>query len=382
MIKKNIVLVISILLNTVLLFYIANHRSNPTDRAEIITMPKSVGVAYCEKFDQHSRVKADDLSANLRSFETSRDNIYEWDICKSQTNLKKADTTGNSSSILPSYGPVEYCPFSPRVEQGYQFQFYATNGVLRWPQFSSCVILPPKNYQWPSKQTKYPAATGDSAIFWSNLGLKSFNEVSTFNEPYTKNVYHFDSSLYDIQQEVGVNLAAQYIPFGKKIRTMLEIGGGSGSLAVSLSKRYDVTVINTVRPEFPYCEYITERGGLCILLDSVQAMPFAKFSFDVVHHSWVYHSLTPAQWRTVVLEQNRLLRPGGYLWMQDGSSNAVVETIKYVLVEQLGYKVLYKRENKIPLPTTTYFGADPFESEWCFIFVKPNRLKDNRYPCN
>ncbi|CAF4393957.1 unnamed protein product, partial [Rotaria magnacalcarata] len=127
-----------------------------------------------------------------------------------------------------------------------------------------------------------------------------------------------------------------------------------------LKKRYDVTVLNTALPDFPYCEYITERGGLCAFLDGETVLPFAKFSFDAIHHSWVYHGATPARWREVLLEQNRILRPGGYLWIRDGLSYAQLKTIKYLLLHQLGYKVLFENEIKRK-SITVYFASNPYE---------------------
>jgi hypothetical protein len=373
--KKNLALIVSILLNIILLLYVSN-------QTKIIATCESEGLVYCKKFDQRHRLKLGDLSSDLQSLGTFQDKVYEWDICKPQKIIKQPSPIQNSSASKPIYEPVQHCQFSPRIEQSHQLQFFSEGEVSRSSDFFTCAVLPPKTYQWPSKQIKYSASPGESAIFWPNLGLKASNDVVVFNQAYPKNAYHFDAPFYDLQQEGSVNLAAQYIPFGQKIRTMLEIGAGGGSLSVSLNKRYDVTVINTIRPEFPYCEYITERGGLCILLDSNRPMPFAKFSFDVIHHSWVYHGEAPAQWRTILLEQNRMLRPGGYLWIQDVSSNAVLETIKYLLVEKLDYTVLYRRENSLPLPARAHFGSQPVEAEWGFIFVKPNRLKDDQYPCN
>lgn len=42
----------------------------------------------------------------------------------------------------------------------------------------------------------------------------------------------------------------------------------------------------------------------------------AKFSFDVLHVSWVYHGQTPDELRVMFHELNRILRPGGYLWLR------------------------------------------------------------------
>ena len=334
--------------------------------------------AYCERFDQQHRLQPDDLSARLVSVKDSDDDIYEWDLCQSKKTSEQMKEGHLNASTLP---PLRYCPFHPTVEHQYQLRFFTDSDILQWPGFSDCVFLPPNTYRWPHKYVEYPLAQNHSAIFWPNLGFQSYHDVLMFNRKFPKNVYHFNAHVYDQNQEAALDLAAKYIPFGKKIRIMLEIGGGGGSLSISLNKRYDVIVLNTVRPEFPYCEYISERGGLCMLFDARRPMPFAKFTFDAIHHSWVYHGLSPRQWRTILLEHNRLLRPGGYLWMQDGSSRAVYETIKFLCIEQLGYRILYAVDQPRVSRTVTSFGSDPFEINWNIILMKPHRIKNVDLQC-
>ncbi len=96
---------------------------------------------------------------------------------------------------------------------------------------------------------------------------------------------------------------------------MLDVGSGGASLGMLAKRRYDVQVVSTVFADWPYCEYITERGQICMYVDAMEAMPFAKFSYDVVHSSWVFHALFSHQLRAAYLEQNRILRPGGYMWI-------------------------------------------------------------------
>ncbi len=70
---------------------------------------------------------------------------------------------------------------------------------------------------------------------------------------------------------------------------MLDVGTGAASLGLLLKRLYGVQTVSTVFAYWPYCEYITERGGLCMLLDAMIAFPFAKFSYDVAHSSWIFH---------------------------------------------------------------------------------------------
>ena len=215
---------------------------------------------------------------------------------------------------------------------------------------------------------------------WSNLGLNAWEDLRSFPPESAKNIFHFNASYYGRAQEKEVDLAARYIPFAQKIRTMLEIGAGGGLLSLILNKRYDVTVVNTAYVDFPYYEYITERGGLCVLLEGEKIMPFAKQSFDVIHHRWVFHSVEPDRFRDIVIDQNRILRPGGYLWICDGLSNAQYETIRYLLLEQLGYKIIFE-EKKKRRSITAHFKSNPYEVDWHVILIKPVLLVQELDSC-
>ena len=110
--------------------------------------------------------------------------------------------------------------------------------------------------------------------------------------------------------------------------------GGTWQLVQRL---YDVQTVSTVFADWPYCEYITERGGLCMLLDSMTAFPFAKFSYDAVHSSWIFHGVYPKDLFKVFHEQNRVLRPGGYMWWVGGWSREQMAAIQSY-AKALGYK--------------------------------------------
>ncbi|CAF4975445.1 unnamed protein product, partial [Rotaria socialis] len=329
--ESKIIAMLSLLMNFVLLAYIGTKYSKPCNGFSARGTNTSKVVPFLENFDQFERLQADDLSGNLLSIKDFNDEIYEWDVCKSIKKKIPMNLISTSANSTPIYKAVKYCEFRALSEQLFQLKFFQQFSQLCTLRHFACILLPPKNYQWLSKFVNFPVLPNQLAVPWSNLGLDSWKDLIQFNRRYPKNMIHFNASYYDIFHEGKINVAAKYIPFGKKIRSMLEIGAGGGSVSFILKKRYDVTVLNTAFPDFPYCEYITERGGLCAFLDGEKVLPFAKFSFDVIHHSWVYHSLTPARWREVLLEQNRILRPGGYLWISDGLSYAQLKTIKYLL---------------------------------------------------
>ena len=370
------VLILSLTFNWIALLYFIIKYHHGCDGPIFHTKTNICVPSYCAKFNQENRIKPEDLSKSFNDLDEFHDQIFEWDICRVLNTSLIELSSMNVTYNVPFYRKIKFCPDNPRFEQNFQFLFFDRPSRPSSPQFSTCTPLPPKNYKWPMKYTKLPAQPGNSSVFWPNMGLKSIADIAAFNPGYPHNLYHFDASTYDLQQEGLVDLAARYIPFGSKIRTMLEIGAGGGSISFILNRRYDVIVFNTASPEFPYCEYITERGGLCALLDGRKVLPFVKYSFDVIHHSLTFHSSTPVQYRTILLDQDRVLRPGGYLWIFDGFSYAQLRTIKYLLIDQLGYTILYERELKRTSKTENKFGIIPHQVNWHAILIKPSRIKN------
>lgn len=301
-----------------------------------------------------------DLSTN-QTF-SLHDHEYQWQYCS---------IGGGSDTIIPQ--ALKYCPQTAEVEQKYQMSWFGTHVVAGstrpFPKYIDCIHLPPAGYQWPAKWPELPAK--EQAVHWQNLRVQKPEELIVFNRDTPKNLYHFDAPKYDLDALNELDWAAKYIPFGPKVRLMLDVGAGGGSLGLLMKRKYDVQVLSTVFADWPYCEYISERGGLCMLVDVMEPMPFAKFTYDVLHVSWVYHGQQPDELLVMFNEINRVLRPGGYLWMRGGWSRRQVDTLSNLLLNKLGYQVII--QNQIPkLPNKVSFGEDlPYELDWDVIFVKP-----------
>jgi SAM-dependent methyltransferase len=172
------------------------------------------------------------------------------------------------------------------------------------------------------------------------------------------------------EQQLILRLASQYIPWGPAVRLMLDVGAGGGSLGLLLHRLYGVQTLSTAFADWPYCEFIGERGGLCLYMDAMEPMPFAKFTFDVVHSGWVLHALTAEQLRGAMLEQHRILRPGGWLWIHGGWSEEQVAVMWGLLVGALGYVARY--DSRVPHnDKSSTFDGTPFEVEWHVILQRP-----------
>jgi len=327
-----------------------------------------------------------------------------WEYCPAGLKLKEHRSTEASGLAL--------CPETAKNEWFWQLSWFErtdarnkTGGKIARHasiQTPPCAQLPPKGYVFPAKypplpmlpspgqpMAKTPAGKVDATAVshgefpWQNLRMRQITDLLDFNSATPKNLYHFDAPNYDRQQHHFLQEVAHVIPFEQKVRLMLDVGAGGASLGLLLKRLYDVQSISTVFADWPYCEYITERGGLCVLLDAMIAFPFSKFSFDVVHSSWVFHGMYPKDLFSVFQEQNRILRPGGYLWWVGGWSREQMAALQSY-ASALGYKELYSNVKPVvnaDKPGAWRFGTlkdIPYQVDWTVVWVKPMKAKPGR----
>ncbi|CAF4511946.1 unnamed protein product, partial [Rotaria socialis] len=184
--ESKITTMLSLLMNFVLLAYIGTKYSKPCNEFSARGTHTPNVVPFLENFDQFERLQADDLSGNLLSIKDFKDEIYEWDVCKSIKNKIPINLSSTSANSTPIYKAVKYCEFRPVFEQHFQFQFFKQFSPLCTLRHFACVLLPPKNYQWLSKFVNFPVLPNQLAVPWSNLGLDSWKDLIQFNRRYPK----------------------------------------------------------------------------------------------------------------------------------------------------------------------------------------------------
>ncbi len=129
------------------------------------------------------------------------------------------------STAASSNETLEFCPETATNEQFYQLQFFDRPGAgsraaIRKPkpQPPKCVQLPPADYKFPAKVQSMPLALGESAVHWPNLRVQKLEDLLVFNMGTPKNLYHFNASFYDYEQEAILDGSAKIIPWGHKVR--------------------------------------------------------------------------------------------------------------------------------------------------------------------
>ena len=342
----------------------------------------AVTPASAEPISAVDRPFADDLSEREYNAEA---HSVTWQYCLAPADQLRSFTQHELANLSssPDFAsfPSLHCPVKPTVEQSWQIGWYGGQVAVNvkessFPLPQKCVQLPPDDYVWPKKYTDLPAAD-QSFLHWPNLRVAAYEELVVFNQGTPKNLYHFNAPRYDLDGLDELSLGARHIPFQRKVRNFLDIGAGGGSLGLLLKRKFGVEAMSIIFPDWPYCEYITERGGLCVLVDVMAAMPFARASFDAVHISWVYHGQQPAELVQMYTEVDRIVRPGGYVWQRGGWSLSQIAAQKQ-LFDRLGYVQLYEKLDLKPkgITESISFGPDlPFEAEWACIYVKPIRAE-------
>jgi ubiquinone/menaquinone biosynthesis C-methylase UbiE len=114
-------------------------------------------------------------------------------------------------------------------------------------------------------------------------------------------------------------LADRLRPYLTERRAVLDLGGGTGQLAVHLAESLpaEVTVLDAT-PEM--LAYVPEGRHVTPVVGCAEKMPFADGTFDAVVITDAFHHFGDQD--AAVAEIRRVLRPGGALYIDDFSKAA------------------------------------------------------------
>jgi hypothetical protein len=245
----------------------------------------------------------------------------------------------------------------PHFDQTHGLAFYHGE-----PRFLKCAIPPPVDFVFPPKAQLPP-------VHFPNLYTPSFDALLSYNGAQSKNHYHLNSEVYDAIQRDIIAFGEKYIPLQSKVRLVLDLGSAGGSFGLMMNAMYNTQSLSVAYPDWPYCEYITERGGLCMNLDAKRPLPFAKHSFDLIHAAWLYHSFSPEPLQSLMLDVNRMpyAAPGRLLvHRRRHVAGAVRSTFS-----AFGYQPLFLAEK--PLRSDVFISRNnKLEIHFFLIYLKPS----------
>ncbi|OEL14784.1 hypothetical protein BAE44_0024193 [Dichanthelium oligosanthes] len=122
------------------------------------------------------------------------------------------------------------------------------------------------------------------------------------------------------------------------IRIGLDIGGGSGTFAVRMRERGVTVVATTVNLNGPFSAVVAARGVVPLYVSVAARLPFFDNTLDIVHSMHVLSGwIPPAALQFALFDVYRVLRPGGFFWL-DHFFCGEAEMAAYVeVVESVGF---------------------------------------------
>lgn len=145
---------------------------------------------------------------------------------------------------------------------------------------------------------------------------RSFHEEpAPYTLPLPNDVWEW-KRLDDMHEAMDVYFGRKlsYAPIETNVKQILEIGCGSGAWAIQAAQTYlnaTVTAIDlSPLPSRPIPENIKFQK-----LDITKTLPFEPTSFDIVHARYLFLHLS--EWEAVLRRVIALLKPGGWLLLED-----------------------------------------------------------------
>ncbi|KAK4274116.1 hypothetical protein QN277_017396 [Acacia crassicarpa] len=246
----------------------------------------------------------------------------------------------------------------------------------------NCLILPPAKYKIP---LRWP--TGRDVIWVANVKITAQEVLSSGS--LTKRMMMLDeeqisfrsaSLMFDgvedyshqIAEMIGLRNESNFIQAG--VRTILDIGCGYGSFGAHLFNSHLLTMcIADYEPSGSQVQLTLERGLPAMVASfTSKQLPYPSLSFDMLHCA-----RCGIDWDqkdgTLLIEADRLLKPGGYFVWTSPLSNArskenqkrwnfvhdFTENICWEMLSQQDETVIWKKTNKRNCYNSRNSGAAP-----------------------
>ncbi|KAJ4826641.1 hypothetical protein Tsubulata_002255 [Turnera subulata] len=237
-----------------------------------------------------------------------------------------------------SYTPYSLCPLDSDLAESLILR--GCHPLPRRRCFSKTPPKPPSSLP----HNPFPSSLLDSNVIWSTkYPCNSFSCLAKQNPglgfDITKEISKFMA--YNTELDLPVPQLLQIAKSANSvIRLGLDIGGGTGTFAARM-KLYNVTVVTTTMNfNAPNNEVVAMRGLLPLHVPLQQRLPVFDGVVDLVRCGHAVNRWIPLTMMEFLLfDVDRVLRGGGYLWMDHFFSKGVdLDKVYAPLIKKLNYK--------------------------------------------
>ncbi|KAF4385998.1 hypothetical protein G4B88_031133 [Cannabis sativa] len=190
----------------------------------------------------------------------------------------------------------------------------------------------------------FPAKLLDEVVMWKKYSsCKSFDCLSKLNPNMGFDMNNEVSNFLSYKSELDLPVP-QLLQIAKAansvIRLGLDIGGGTGTFAARM-KLHNITVLTTtLNVVAPYTEAVALRGLVPLHVPLQQRFPIFDGVVDIVRCGRAINRWIPsATLEFLLFDVDRVLRSGGYLWLDHFFSKSVdLDKVFAPLIGKLGYR--------------------------------------------
>ncbi|KAK7383041.1 hypothetical protein VNO78_28706 [Psophocarpus tetragonolobus] len=308
------------------------------DRENEVDVDVDAGNDLAESVDQDSEMVEDDEEVRKTSKAKVKGPLfnpnasYSWKLCNSRSkhNYIPCIDIEVGGGKVPSYRHTERsCPRTPVMclvplpHEGYEFP-------LPWPESKLKILY--KNVAHPKL----------AAYIKRHIWLMESGEYLTFPQNQSEfkgGIHHYLESIEDMVPD---------IEWGKNIRVVLDIGCTDSSFAAALLDKEVLTLTLGLKNDLVDLAQVALERGFPALVSpfSRRRLPFPSQVFDAIHCggcSIPWHS----NGGKLLLEMNRILRPGGYFIMSTKHDSIEEEEAMTTLTASICWNVLAHKSDDV-----------------------------------
>lgn len=181
---------------------------------------------------------------------------------------------------------------------------------------------------------------GFSCLTSSNPDGKGFFKCSSCFNLTTANIGWNNNTVDPTSAEFSIDRVLSFKPSGD-IQVGLDFSPSTGTFAAIMKEKNVTIATATVNLGAPFSEVIALRGLIPIYLSIGTRLPFFDNTLDIIHSSLFLDGwIQPDFLQYVVIDWDRVLRPGGLMWV-DRFFCRDTDMVTYLTeFQRLGYKKL------------------------------------------